>query len=40
MKEDHFGIHFWKSSDNKTYPKEMGFRDMDWVYLFHGKNHS
>jgi hypothetical protein len=39
-KKDHFGIYFWKGSDNKTYPKEIGFNDTNWVYLVHDKNHS
>jgi hypothetical protein len=39
-KKGHFGIYFWKGSFNKTYPKEIGFKDMNWVYLVHDKNHS
>jgi hypothetical protein len=39
-KEDHFGIYFWKGNVKRTYPKEIGFKDTDWGYLVHDKNHS
>jgi hypothetical protein len=31
---------YWKGGVNNTNPKEMGFKDMDWVYLVHDKEQS